>query len=69
MHEVLAYRGTYWPRVTSFLARPVLMCRLFFGGFVDLRFCPVRAENAFWSLLLHLAAQVLAHGVGDVASA
>ena len=29
----------------------------------------MRAGNAFWSLLLQLAAQVLAPGVGDVASA
>ena len=45
------------------------MCWLVFGLFVGLWFCFVRAENAFWSLLLHLAAQVLAPGVGDVASA
>ena len=37
--------------------------------FVGLGFCFVRAESAFWSSLLHLAAQVLAPGVGDVASA
>ena len=44
----------------------VLAC---FGGFVGLWFCFVRAGNAFRSLLLHLAAQVRAPGVGDVASA
>ena len=37
--------------------------------FVGLGFCFVRAESAFWSSLLHLAAQVLAPGVGDAASA
>ena len=36
--------------------------------FVGSGFCFVRAESAFWSSLLHLAAQVLAPGVGDVAS-
>ena len=45
------------------------MCRFVLGRFVGLGFCFVRAGNAFWSLLLQLAAQVLAPGVGDVASA
>ena len=40
----------------------------FFGWFAGLWFRFVRAGNAFWSLLLHLAAQVHAPGVGDVAS-
>ena len=40
-----------------------------FWAFAGLGFCFARAGNAFWSLLLQLAAQVLAPGVGDVASA
>ena len=40
-----------------------------FLAFVGLGFCFARAGNAFWSLVLQLAAQVLAPGVGDVASA
>ena len=40
----------------------------FFGWCAGLRFRFVRAGNAFWSLLLHLAAQVHPPGVGDVAS-
>ena len=42
---------------------------LVFGWFVGLGFRFVRVENLFRSLLLHLAAQVRAPGVGDVASA
>ena len=61
-------RGDYWPRDSSLLVGPiqVLVC---FWVFVGLGFCFVRAESAFRSSLLHLAAQVLAPGVGDVASA
>ena len=65
-----------WPSERGCLVRA---SQLFFVGtcldvlvlewFVGLGFCFVRAENAFWSSLLHLAAQVLAPGVGDVASA
>ena len=52
----------------------VLFCDLsryvgLFWAFAGLGFCFVRAGNAFWSLLLQLAAQVLVPGVGDVASA
>ena len=55
-------------RIQFFLCDPS-RCVGLFWAFAGLGFCFVRAGNAFWSLLLQLAAQVLAPGVGDVAPA
>ena len=69
LHEVLAYRGTYWSFIFLFSVGTCLDVLACFGLFVSLWFCFVRAVNRFWSLLLRLATQVLAPGAGDVASA
>ena len=55
-------------RVAILFMRPIQM-RGFVLGVCWWEVCFVRAGNAFWSLLLQLAAQVLVPGVGDVASA